>query len=79
MAAMTIRNLPDEIHRALKLRAAEHGRSAEAEVRLILEQAVSLKTPELLGSRLRALREELGSVDLDIDRAQTPMTPASFE
>ena len=40
MAAVTIRNLSDEVHRALKLRAAQHSRSTEAEIRAILEAAV---------------------------------------
>ena len=40
MPAVTIRNLPDATHRALKVRAAQHGRSAEAEHRLILEEAL---------------------------------------
>lgn len=40
MAILTVRNVPDEVHRALRLRAAEHGRSTEAEVREILESAV---------------------------------------
>jgi len=35
MAAVTIRNLSDEAHRALKLRAAQHNRSTEAEMRAI--------------------------------------------
>lgn len=36
MAAVTIRNLSEEAHRALKVRAAQHNRSAEAEMRTIL-------------------------------------------
>lgn len=36
MSALTVRNLPDETHRALKLRAAQHGRSTEAEARHFL-------------------------------------------
>ena len=40
MAAVTIRNLSDEAHRALKARAAQHNRSTEAEIRAILEAAV---------------------------------------
>lgn len=32
MAMMTIRNLPDDVHRALRMQAAQHGRSTEAEV-----------------------------------------------
>lgn len=33
MASITVHNLPDEVHRALRARAARHGRSTEAEVR----------------------------------------------
>ncbi len=33
MATLTIRNLSDEVHRSLRVRAALHGRSTEAEVR----------------------------------------------
>ena len=36
MAALNIRNLPDEVHRELRLRAARHNRSMEAEARAIL-------------------------------------------
>ena len=39
MPALTIRNLPEETHRALRVHAAEHGRSTEAEIRDILEKA----------------------------------------
>ena len=40
MAQLTVRNVPKETALALKIRAAKHGRSAEAELRLILEQAL---------------------------------------
>jgi plasmid stability protein len=43
MPAVTVRNLPEETHRALKLRAAKHGRSTEAEIREILEEAIRPK------------------------------------
>ena len=33
MAAVTIRNLSEEAHRALKVRAAQHNRSAEGNAR----------------------------------------------
>ena len=36
MAALNIRNLPDEVHRELRIRAARHNRSVEAEARAIL-------------------------------------------
>jgi antitoxin FitA len=52
MAMLTVRNLPDEVHRALRIRAATHGRSTEAEVRAILEQAVRPSGRTELGSLL---------------------------
>jgi plasmid stability protein len=41
MAVMTIRGLDDSVRDKLRLRAAQHGRSMEAEARAILEAAVS--------------------------------------
>jgi plasmid stability protein len=40
MPQIVVRQLPDEVHRALKARASEHGRSAEAEARDIIALAV---------------------------------------
>jgi len=76
---MTIRNLSEETHRALKQRAAAKGRSAEAEVRLILDAAVNPPERILIGSELAALGQRIGGVELDIRRDQTPATGASFE
>lgn len=77
MSAVTVRNLPEATHRALKLRAAEHGRSTEAEIRLILENAVA---PSIgLGSALLAIGHKLGGVELDFPRDKRPVEPASFE
>ena len=56
MAAVTIRNLSDEVHRAIKVRAASHNRSAEAEIRDILESAVLPKKRLKLGSALHQPR-----------------------
>ena len=41
MASITIRNLDDEMKTRLRVRAAEHHRSMEEEVRIILRDAVS--------------------------------------
>ncbi|MCX6618071.1 MAG: hypothetical protein NTZ98_18510 [Acidobacteria bacterium] len=40
MAQLTVRKVSDQIVRALRIRAARHGRSAEAEHRLILAEAL---------------------------------------
>lgn len=76
MSAITIRNLPEETRRALKVRAAQHGRSTEAEIRLILQAAVQ---PTLaMGSALQAIGRDLGGVALDLPRDRSPAEPAQF-
>ena len=77
MSAVTVRNLPEETHRALKHRAAQHGRSTEAEIRYILENAVRPKMG--IGSMLAAFASDVGGVDLNIQRDKTPVRPANFE
>ena len=60
MATLTVRNLDDEVARRLRVRAAEHGRSTEAEHREILRIAVSeappLSTQHEAARRLAAFR-----------------------
>ncbi len=77
--AVTIRNIPVEIHRALRVRAAQHGHSTEAEIRLILEAAVKSDGRVKLGSLLAQIGRECGGVDLAIERDRTPTEPVSFE
>jgi plasmid stability protein len=75
MPAVTIRNLPEATHRALKARAAKHGRSTEAEIRLIIETAVRPAHRVRLGSELAELGRKYGGIDLEIERDQTPTPP----
>ena len=79
MPAVTVRNLPEATHRALKLRAAQHGRSTEAEIREILEAAVRPIDRLKIGSELAALGRQIGGVELDISRNKTPARAAEFE
>ena len=79
MPAVTVRNLPQETHRALKLRAAHNGRSTEAEIRVILQEAVAPRTRIKIGSELTAFGQRFGGVDLEIVRNQRPAEPAVFE
>jgi len=79
MPVVTVRNLPEEIHRALKVRAAQHGRSTEAEIREILEEAVRPKARVKIGSELAAFGQSFGGLDLDITRDQSTVEPATFE
>jgi plasmid stability protein len=62
---LTVRKVDDEIIRRLKIRAAEHGRSAEAEHREILKRALLDQQrpridPEEWWRRAEELRERLG-------------------
>lgn len=66
MAALSIRNLDDRVHERLRIRAAEHGRSMEAEVREILEVAVQDEEDDDLISSWMKLRDKIGGVELDI-------------
>ena len=79
MHAMTIRNLPDETHRALKARARLHGKSTEAEVRAILEEAVRPTEQVGLGALLHEFAMQFGGVELDITRDPSPARAADFE
>ncbi len=60
MATLTVRNLDEDLVRALRIRAAEHGRSAEAEHREILHQVLTANRPDLartaVADRLEAFR-----------------------
>ena len=49
MANLNIRNLPDEVHQALKVRAALNNRSTKAEIREILTAAVQPLDLEKMG------------------------------
>ena len=60
MAMLTVRNLPDEAHRALRVRAARHGRSIEAEARAILVDMVFQEGRVGLGSLLTAVGRRAG-------------------
>jgi len=75
MSAIVIRKLSPETHRALRLRAARHGRSTEAEARMILDEAVRPKDRVKLGSALAAFGRSVGGIDLDISRDPTPAEP----
>lgn len=85
MASVTVRNLPDEVHRALRVRAAHHGRSTEAEIRDILEAATRPPQRVKLGSLLVSIACEAGGLtDAEVEslnrlRDKTPVEPMRFE
>lgn len=84
MAALTVRNLSEETHRALKVRAALHGRSTEAEVREILEAVVRPTERIRLGTALSELGRRIGFTDEDVKiinelRDRTPAEPIKLD
>ena len=84
MAAVTIRNLSEETHRALKVRAAQHNRSAEAEMRAILEAAVRPEDRLRLGTVLAQMSRKIGLTNADVEalenaREARPAEPMRFK
>jgi plasmid stability protein len=84
MAMLTVRNISDEVHRALRMRAAQHGQSMEAEVREILESVVSPEGRVKLGSLLADIGRQAKLKDEEFAifeqvRDKTPARPVSFE
>ena len=79
MPAITVRNIPEKTHRALKLRAAKNGRSTEAEIRHILEESVSMNPKLKIGSELAAFGRRYGGIELNYKRDRRPIEPAEFE
>ena len=80
MASITIRNLDDDVRARLRVRAAEHSRSMEEEVRIILRDAVSDATyaPRDLATFTRECFAPLGGVELEIPRRGPMREPPDF-
>lgn len=84
MATLTVRNLPEEVHRALRVRAAMHGRSTEAEVRYILEATVRPPDRLRMGTALAELGRRAGLASGDLSaierrRDKKPAVPLDLE
>lgn len=84
MAILTVRNVPDDVHRALRVRAAQHGRSTEAEVREILAAVVRPEERVRIGEALAGIGRKIGLTNEDLAvfesvRDKTPDRPLSFD
>jgi plasmid stability protein len=79
MSAITIRKLPEGAKQRLRMRAAAHGRSMEAEARIILLEALDRTQRVDLNwiEQLIEIGDELGGVELELP-ADEPASAAEF-
>ena len=79
MPTLTIRNVPDETKKRLRIRAAEHGRSMEAELRAILAGALDVPAaPENLGEAIHRRFAKFGGVELELPERTPAREPPDF-
>ena len=79
MPVLTIRNVPDETKSRLRIRAAENGRSMEAEVRAILDSALGEpEPPENLGQAIQRRFAKFGGVELELPERTPAREPPDF-
>ena len=81
-ASITIRNLDRAIKERLRVRAAQHGHSMEAEARCILETVLAPqdKPPARhLYDRIRARFAPFGGVDLELPPREPIREPPHFD
>jgi len=77
MATLVIRDLDDSVKAQLRVRAANHGRSMEAEARAIIAAAVAAQRPAgRLGSYIHEQFARVGGVDLDVPSRDDPARAA---
>jgi plasmid stability protein len=79
MATLLIRDLKDSVKETIRVRAAQHGRSMEAEARAILEETVNKVEPEEhLYDLVRRAVEKYGPVEFDLPLRDHGREPPDF-
>jgi len=83
MATLTIRNLDVAVKERLRVRAAQHGHSMEAEARRILQRALAKDEDRSSGrdfyDRIHARFAALGGVELELPPREPGREPPTFE
>ena len=83
MATLTIRNIDAAVKERLRVRAAQHGHSMEAEARRILQRALAREEGRSLGEnfydRIHARFAALGGVDLELPPREPGREPPTFD
>jgi plasmid stability protein len=76
MATLTVRNLDEDLKARLRIRAAEHGRSMEAEARAILRSSLGAPPGGGLGTQIHERFAGLAGDELDPPaRSDAPRVP----
>lgn len=76
MSTLTVRNLDDDLKTRLRVRAAQNGRSMEAEVREILRSSLTTQPRTGLGTRIHNRFAGLGLDELELPaRDELPRVP----
>lgn len=79
MATLMIRNVDADVKARLRVQAAEHGRSMEAEARALLAAALSGRRPARgLGSYIHEQFAEIGGIELNIAPRDEQARAAEF-
>jgi plasmid stability protein len=81
MATLTIRKLDAALKERLRVRAAQHGHSMEAEAREILKDTLTQSEPSGLDlyRSIRRRFEPFGGVDLELPPRTPAREPPSFD
>jgi plasmid stability protein len=82
MSSITIRNLDPAIKERLRVRAAEHGHSMEAEARRILQASLEAPGKKQTGSLYDRIHDRfaaIGGVDFELPTRELGREPPRFE
>ena len=83
MSSITIRKLDPAVKERLRVRAAQHGHSMEAEARDILESALPMPEGEPTGldlyKKIRTLFEPFGDFHLELPSRKSTREPPKFD
>jgi antitoxin FitA len=82
VSSITIRKLHPTVKERLRVRAAEHGHSMEAEARRILQTALKGSEPPAgrnLYERIQARFAPLGGLDLELPAREPVREPPRFD
>jgi plasmid stability protein len=78
MSTLTVRNLDAAVKARLRVRAAENGRSMEAEARAILRSTLLPEPPDRLGSRIHERFAALGGAEIELPPRTDPARAADL-